>query len=66
MDEEKKYPKEKKLVNISDYAEYRGIDRRKVYRLLEAGVITRYVDPDGEPLLDPEEVPAEDPDDDLE
>jgi hypothetical protein len=51
------YPKEKKLITLSDYAEKYSINRNTVYRLLETGVLTRYIGVDGTPMLDPEELP---------
>lgn len=59
---EDKYPKEKKLVTISEYAERTGIERTKVYRLMESGKLTRYLGVDNEPMLDPEEKPSDEED----
>lgn len=41
-----------KLVTITAYAKHWGIARSTVYELIEKGVLTRYENPDGEPLLD--------------
>lgn len=57
--EEKKYPKEKQLVTISQYAEKYQLNRQTVYRLLEEGKLTRYLGLDGEPMLDPDEQPVD-------
>ena len=48
----------KKLVSISEYAESWGIARSTVYQLIADGVLTRYENPKGEPLLDIGEHPA--------
>lgn len=48
------------LVNILEYSKLTGIDRRKVYRLIEAGKLTLYKGLKHEPLLDPEEKPKDD------
>lgn len=53
MTEEK--AKDKQLVTIVHYSKLHNIDRRKVYRLIEAGKLTRYRGLGGEPMLDPEE-----------
>lgn len=58
MTEEK--VKDKQLVTIVHYSKLHQIDRRKVYRLIEAGKLTRYRGLGGEPMLDPEELPQED------
>jgi hypothetical protein len=50
--------KKAKLVTISAYAEHYNIDRKTVYRLLRDGVLTRYTDPDGNPLLSLSEKPV--------
>ena len=52
------YPDERKLVTIWDYAKTYNITRHTVYRLLKEGKITRFLGPDGEPLLD-ESTPPE-------
>lgn len=58
-EEDPKYPKEKKLVTITEYAVKWGLNRHTVYKQLEDGKITRYLDKDGNPLLDPEEAPKD-------
>ena len=55
---EKKYPKEVQLVTIKDYAEKYDLNRHTVYALLEEGKLTRYLDLDKNPLLDPTEKPT--------
>lgn len=57
--DDKKYPKEKQLVTISQYAEKYQLNRHTVYRLLEEGKLTRYLGLDGEPMLDPDEQPTD-------
>ena len=54
-----KYPNEKKLITITEYAAKWQLNRHTVYRLLEEGKLTRYLDKDGNPLLDPEEKPKD-------
>lgn len=43
--------KSQKLVSISEYARYYSINRKTVYALLEKGVITRFEDKKGNPLV---------------
>jgi hypothetical protein len=59
MEEVKKYPKEKQLVTITQYSEKYQLNRHTVYRLMEEGKLTRYLDLDQQPLLDPEEAPTD-------
>lgn len=48
------------LVSITDYAKLTHTERRKVYRLIQAGKLTLYRGVKGEPLLDPTEKPKDD------
>lgn len=59
MPDDSKYPNEKQLVTISAYAEKWQLDRHTIYRLLEEGKLTRYLDKNGNPLLDPDEEPKD-------
>jgi hypothetical protein len=47
-----------KLVTISAYAEKWKIARSTVYELIEKGTLTRYQDPDKNPLLNINERPS--------
>ncbi len=51
--------KDKQLHTVSQYATYHKVDRKQVYRWIEAGKIIRYRGVGGEPLLDLEDYPQE-------
>lgn len=49
--------KDRKLVSILEYSRITKTERRKLYRLIESGKLTRYRGLKNEPLLDPTEKP---------
>ena len=50
--------KKAEIVSIKAYAEHFNIDRKTVYRLIEKGVLTRFEDKDGNPMLSLSERPV--------
>lgn len=46
------------LVSITKYAKHWGIDRKTAHRLMDIGVLTRYITPDGTPYLALEQKPT--------
>lgn len=53
-------PEGRKLVTILEYSKLHQIDRRKIYRLIQAGRLTLYRGLRNEPMLDPEQLPLDD------